>query len=73
MSTALTVINRYAAPFAAGMCMAAATAVDQPVALAALIGLGSIFAISSLEADTHLFERLTDRALNRCLGEAFAE
>jgi len=73
MSTVLTVINRYVAPFASGMCMAAATAVDQPVALAALIGLAGIFAISGLEADTRFFERLTDGALNRCLGESFAE
>jgi hypothetical protein len=73
MSTALTVINRYAAPFASGMCMAAATAVDQPVALAALVGLGGIFAIAGLEADTRFFERFTDRALKRCLGPVLAE
>ncbi len=73
MSTVLLVLNRYVAPFASGLCMAAATAVDKPVAVAAFVGLAGLFAFYSFDAGGRMIERITDGALERSLGGSFGE
>ncbi len=62
MSSVLYLVNRYVAPFASGLCMAAATAVDGSMAAAALIAFAGMFAFLSLEAGSRMMARLTGMA-----------
>ena len=62
MSSVLYLVNRYVAPFASGLCMAAATAVDSSMTAAGLIAFAGIFAFFSLEAGSRMMPRLTGMA-----------
>jgi hypothetical protein len=59
MSKCLWVLNRCVAPFFCGVCMAAATTVDTPVAVASLVGCAGVFAFVSLELGSGMIARIT--------------
>jgi hypothetical protein len=57
MSKCLWVLNRCVAPFFCGICMAAATTVDTPVAVASLVGCAGVFAFLSFGLDSATIAR----------------
>lgn len=61
MSTSLWVLNRIVAPFFCGFCMAAATTVNDPYAVAFLIGYAGVFAFLSFELGSRIRARFNRR------------
>ena len=59
MSTMLFVLNRYIAPFAFGICMAALATVDAPISVACYVGLAGVFAFLSFKVGNRMIERIT--------------
>jgi len=57
------ILHKYMAPFAAGMSMAAATAVGGSVGAVLLLGLAGAFAFASLPAGGRMISRLVDAAV----------
>lgn len=57
MSTSLWFLNRFFAPFFCGFCMAAATTVENPLAVAFLVGYAGFFAFLSFELGSWLLAR----------------
>ena len=61
MSTSLKVLNRTVAPFFCGVCMAAATMVNEPGAVALMLGFAGLFAFIGLELGSKLLARFSRR------------
>ena len=64
MSTLLFVLSRYVAPFASGLFMAAATAVDDPMAVVCLVGFAGVFAFFSFEVGSRMIDGSLRTKLN---------
>ena len=62
MSTSLWFLNRFVAPFLCGFCMAAASTVTDPFAMAFLVGYAGVFAFLSFELGSRMLARLSRRA-----------
>jgi len=62
MSKCMWFLNRCVAPFFCGICMAAATTVDNPVAAASLVGFAGVFAFISFELGSVMIARCFRRA-----------
>lgn len=61
MSMSLWVLNRFVAPFLCGFCMAAASVVHDPYAIAFFVGYAGAFAFLSFEMGTRIAARFARR------------
>jgi len=59
MSKYMWFLNRCVAPFFCGICMAAATTVDNPVVAAYLVGFAGVFAFIGFELGSVMIARFT--------------
>ena len=57
MTNVQSVLHRYVAPFLAGVCMAAATAVDTPASVVGLVFIAGVLVFLSLPVGARMIAR----------------